>query len=164
MSTDSSITSQYMWPISSGVMEPPEVRRRDVIYVTLSMKFAVRALSLFLTVWLTAAAALPPCCWSMTYAHEHQDTQDRFMSDAPAAEHHHHGSAESVAPSGTTSVLSSIPAYDCDTESADAATITSPAKRPADAGVAGETAVDIVAPRVSAHIFARTDLSPPGTF
>ena len=152
-----------MWPISGGVMEPPEARRRGVIYVTVSMTFAVRALSVFLTVWLTAAAAFPPCCWSMTYAHEHQETPDGSRSDAAAAEHHHHGSADSVAPSGTTSVLSSVPAYDCDTESVDAATITSAARPPADARLAGDSAVDVVAPPVSARMFARADLSPPGT-
>ena len=134
-----------------------------MIYVTLPMTFAVRALSLFLTVWLTAAAAFPPCCWSMTYAHEHQETPDGSRSDAAAAEHHHHGSADSVAPSGTASVLSSVPAYDCDTESADAATITSAPRPPADARVAGDTSVDMVAPPVSAHMFARGALSPPGT-
>jgi hypothetical protein len=127
------------------------------------MQFAVRALSVFLTVWLTAAAAFPPCCWSMTYAHEHSETQDRSMGDAATDEHHHHGSAESVAPSTTSSVLSSIPAYDCDTESADAATITSAPRLPADAGVAGERASDVVVPPELARAFTRADLSPPGT-
>src|SRR5687767_2555263 len=151
-----------MWAISGGVMEPPEARRRGVIYVTLSMKLAVRALSVFLTVWLTAAAAFPPCCWSMTYAHEHPETQDRSRGDAATDEHHHHGSADSVAPSAISSVLSSIPAYDCDTESADAATITSAPRLPADAGLVGERASDVVVSPVLARALARADLSPPG--
>lgn len=144
-------------------MAGPELRRRGVIYVTVSMQCAVRALSLFLTVWLTAASAFPPCCWSMTYAHEHQETPDGSGSDARTAEHHHHGSAGSVAPSGTTSVLSSIPAYDCDTASAEAATLTSAARLTAHAGLAGERASDVVVPPVSRRVFARADLSPPGT-
>lgn len=144
-------------------MEPPGQRRRHVIYVTMSMKLAVRALSLFLTVWLTAVAAFPPCCWSMTYAHQHQEMPDSSRSGASSAEHHHHdGSAESVAAAGSTSVLSSFPTYDCDTAFADAATITSAAKSPSDAHMAGDTAVDIVAPPTSTHVVARADLSPPG--
>jgi hypothetical protein len=126
------------------------------------MQLAVRALSLFLTVWLTAAAAFPPCCWSMTYTHEHQQAPGSAGSDASSAEHHHHGSAASIAVDGTTSVLSAIPAYGCDTEPADAATMTSAARPPADARPAGKTAMDFVVPPMSTHVVARADLSPPG--
>jgi hypothetical protein len=127
------------------------------------MKLAVRALSLFLTVWLTAATAFPPCCWSMTYAHEHQETSDGSRDDAAAAEHHHHGTADTVAASATSFVLSAIPAYDCDTESADAATITSVPRLPIHAGLASERASDVVVPALSTRAFAHADLSPPGT-
>lgn len=130
--------------------------------MTLSMQLAVRALSLFLTVWLTAATAFPPCCWSMTYAHEHQQAPDSSRSDASSAEHHHHQGTASIAADGTTSVLSALPVYGCNTEPADAATITSAARLPADARPAGKTAVDFDLPPISTHVVAPADLSPPG--
>ena len=135
-----------------------------MIYLTLLMTCAVRALTVFLAIWLVAAAGFPPCCWSMVYAHAHQQTPDIASSDATSAEHHHahHESDDSDAVDGTGSVLSSIPAYDCDTESIDAATTMGVAKRGA-MRPAAQSAADFVAPRVSAHKVARSDTAPPGT-
>jgi hypothetical protein len=118
----------------------------------------------FLTVWLTASAAFPPCCWSMVYAHAHQQTPDIASTEAPSAEHHHphHASGDSAAVDGTESVLSSLPADDCDTGSIDAATTMGVVKR----GVvhpATRSAGDLVAPRISARNVARSDTAPPGT-
>jgi hypothetical protein len=55
-----------------------------VIYLITFMNAAVRALSVFLTVWLAAAPSLPTCCWSIVAASATEST-------APAtAEHHSH--------------------------------------------------------------------------
>lgn len=145
-------------------MEPSGLRQRGVIYLTVLMTFTVRALSAFLTVWFMTAAAFPLCCWSMAYAHEHQRTTDIASSDATSPEHRHdrHERDDSDAAGGTASVLSSIPAYDCDTGLTDAATtmgvVTRAAMRPA-----AESAAGCAAPRVSAHKVARSDTAPPGT-
>ena len=145
-------------------MKPSELRRRGVIYVTMVMTIAVRALSLFLTVWLTAAAAFPPCCWSMAYAHEHQQTPDVARSDATSAEHHHDhpGSGDTRAVRGTESVLSSMSAYNCDVEFADSATTLSSVQRGAMHPTA-ESAVDFVVQTRSARDIPRSDTSPPGS-
>ena len=136
-------------------MEPFRLRRRGVIYVTLLMTFAVRALCLFLTVWLTAAAAFPPCCWSMVYAHEHRQT--------PAEHHHdHHSSGVSEPVDAAIPVLSSTPAYDCDTAFADATTTTGVVKRSA-MRPATACGADPVVPTPSAHAVPRSDTSPPGS-
>lgn len=138
-------------------------RSGGVIYVTVSMKFAVRALCMFLTVWLPAAAALPLCCWSIAYAHDHQARGKHTGSDPPhAAQHHHHESADSAAPAETPSALVAIPAYDCDRDSAEAIATTRPAKSPADMRAAAATAADVVVPQLPTHVAARSDLAPPG--
>ena len=145
-------------------MKPSGLRSRGVIYVTLLMTFAVRVLSVFLAVWLTAAAAFPPCCWSMAYAHEHQQTPDTAAGHATPSEHHHghHESDDSDAVAGTASVLSSIHAYDCDAEFDDAAATPGVVKR-ALMRPAAEGAADFVVPTISAHYASRSNTSPPGS-
>src|SRR5687767_2427683 len=92
------------------------------------MTRAVRALSLFLTVWVTAVAAFPPCCWSMTVAHEHQPQAVAAASVAPSHDHHHHhGSAQPSVPTAAQSV-SAVPAHDCDTKGADAIATSRPSR------------------------------------
>jgi hypothetical protein len=115
-------------------------------------------------VWLSVGTAYPACCWSMASAHAHQQTPAIASSNATSAEHHHahHKADDSDAVDGTGSVLSSSPAYDCDTEFIDAAATMGVAKRGA-MRPAARSAADFVAPRVSAHKVARADTAPPGT-
>lgn len=144
-------------------MKPSELRRRGVIYVTMVMTFAVRALSVFLTVWLTAAAAFPPCCWSMASAHAHQPTADRAPGAGTSAGHHHdhHGRGDANTAAGTVSVVSAVPADDCDAEFADAATTMGAVKRAA-LRPAPQSAAAFVLPAVSGPDVASPDSSPPG--
>ena len=132
--------------------------------MTMVMTFAVRALSLFLVVWLTVTAAIPACCWSMAYAHEHEQASDIPPSDAMSGEHHHdhHENVDSGALDGTAPVLSSISGYNCDAEFADAATILRGAQPTALRPIA-EGAVDSLVPALSAHDVPRSDTSPPGS-
>ena len=128
------------------------------------MTFTVRALSVFLAMWLTAASAFPPCCWSMSSAHAHQPVPDSAPSDAAtSAEHHHnhHGNDDSDAVGGAAPALSSIAAYDCDAELADAAATMAVVKRAALRPMA-ESAADFVVP-ISAHAVAGSNTSPPGS-
>src|SRR5688572_21200675 len=89
------------------------------------MTCAIRALSLFLTVWMTAVAAFPPCCWTMTVAHEHQPQEVAEPSAAPSHDHQHHSSAEPAAPAAALSV-SAVPAHDCDTDGVEAIVTSRP--------------------------------------
>ena len=151
-------------PMSGGVMQPSPQRRKAVIYLTILMTFAVRALSLFLTVWLTAATALPLCCWSMSSAHAHQQAADSAASDATPAPHHHehHGGGDSETGTDPASVVSAVPAHDCDAAFADAATTTGIVKRAALRPAPADSYVSIL-PHASGHDVARSDTSPPGS-
>jgi hypothetical protein len=135
-----------------------------VIYLTMVMTFAVRALSVFLTVWLTAAGAFPPCCWSMPSAHAHQQAAAGAPIDAtPAAHHHeHHGTGDADTDAGPESVVSALAASDCDAAFADAATTTGAVKRAALRPALSNTDASIL-PSTSGHDGARSDTSPPGS-
>ena len=61
----------------------------NVVYLTLSMRVAVRVLSVYLTAWLTVSAAFPPCCWSMANGHDHHPRPASV--GAASASHEHHG-------------------------------------------------------------------------
>lgn len=126
------------------------------------MAFTVRALSVFLTVWLAAAGAFPPCCWSMGSAHEHQQPGDVASGDpAPAAHHHdHHGSGDSDAVEVSESAVSPSPVHDCDADRINAAATTGVVKRAA-VRPAAEKAARFVAPTVAARETARSDSAPP---
>lgn len=146
-------------------MDPSNVRKTSVIYVTTVMTVAIRALTIFLSLWLTAATAFPPCCWSMGDAHEHQQAPDIAQSHAASNEHHHdhHGGDDPNPDVVGTAVPapSMIPSYDCDATLADTAmtagVVTRAVLRPT-----GTDASASVVPTVSAHEVAGSDTSPPG--
>jgi hypothetical protein len=145
-------------------MDASELRRKAVIYLTMVMRFAVRALSVFLTVWLTAAGAFPPCCWSMASADAHQQAPDTASSDATPSAHHrdHHGSGDADSGTYTESLLSALPASDCDAELADATTTAGVAKRVALRPALAKSDASIPPP-TSEHDVVRSDTSPPGS-
>jgi hypothetical protein len=133
-----------------------------VIYLTLLMNAAVRALSLLLTAWLTVAASFPPCCWSMAGAHDHQTRQPASTTSVqPHA--HHHGNAESASLGASARALSAIPPHECETRSMEAvatprASLSSIDLRSGDA----QWAYPVVAP-VSSAWRERSDAAPPGS-
>jgi hypothetical protein len=123
------------------------------------MTCAVRALSLFLTVWMTAAAAFPPCCWSMTAAHEHHAPQEAAPSAAASHDHHHHSSAE---PPVALSV-SAVPVHDCDTERAEAIATPRPSRSSIDQRMVIDAPVAFAMPHASAPRANLIQNAPPGT-
>jgi hypothetical protein len=133
-----------------------------VIYLTLSMQFAVRALSLLLIVWLTAAASFPPCCWSMASAHDHPARHDASRTDFHADAHHHHDNADSAMPATRAAVMSPIPAHNCHTESVEAVATTRVTLSCVGLRAAGSSSVDAVVPQDAALGAERSDYSPPG--
>ncbi len=124
------------------------------------MQFAVRALSLLLIVWLTAAASFPPCCWSMASAHDHQVRQNASPTDFQPQAHHHHDSADSAVPATGAAVMSPIPIHNCDTEWVEAVATTRVTLSCVDLHAAG--AVDVVVPKAAALVAKRSDSAPPG--
>jgi len=125
------------------------------------MTLAVRALSVFLTVWLTAAASFPPCCWAMANAHDHRAPQEAAASPVRSHDHHHHGTNVSTAPTAALAV-SAVPAHDCDTEPAEAVATPRAPLSSVDLRAATEISAAGMAPHASA---SRVDLSvfaPPG--
>jgi hypothetical protein len=133
-----------------------------VIYLTLSMQFSVRALSLPLIVWLTAAASFPPCCWSMAGAHEHQVQQNASPADFQPQAHHHHDSADSAVSETGAAVVSPIPIHPCNTESVEAVATTRVILSCPDLHAAGASSVDVVVPKATALAAKRSDSAPPG--
>jgi hypothetical protein len=129
-----------------------------VIYLTVSMTCAVRALSVFLTVWLTAAAAFPPCCWSMAGGHEHEPTQAAAARAVPAHDHHHHASSE-AAPLKTLAVAA-VPVHDCDTGSAEVIATPRPLTS-IDLRAVIPTPPGITMPRASAPRSGLSGFAPP---
>lgn len=124
------------------------------------MTCAVRALSIFLTVWMTAAAAFPPCCWSMTVAHEHQVPQEAAPRAAPSHDHHHHGSSEPAAPAEVLTV-SAVPVHDCDTESAEAIARSRPSHSSIDLRVVMAAPTGFTMPHASAPRAGVPEFAPP---
>jgi hypothetical protein len=126
------------------------------------MQFAVRALSLLLIVWLTAAASFPPCCWSMASAHDHQAPEQASASPDRQHQHHHHGS-DVVAPSAEAPLISAIPAHICDTESVEA--LATPRTLLSFVGLLAEraTSAGVVTAQTSATGGERPDSVPPGS-
>jgi hypothetical protein len=90
-----------------------------VIYLTLSMPLAVRALSLLLIVWFTTAASFPPCCWSIAGAHDHH-AQKQASAPSIEAHGHHHDGSDLVALSVDAPLMSATPAHNCDTAAVEA--------------------------------------------
>jgi hypothetical protein len=133
-----------------------------VIYLTLSMQFAVRALSLLLIVWLTASASFPPCCWSMANARDHQAQHNASRTDFHADAHHHHDNADSAVPATRASLMSPIPAHNCDRESVEAVATTRVTLSSVGLRAAGASSVDAVVPQAAALGAERSDSSPPG--
>jgi hypothetical protein len=133
-----------------------------VIYLTVLMTTAVRTLSLFLTVWMTAVAAFPPCCWSMTVAHEHQAQEAAAPSAARSHDHHHHGSAEPAAPAEALPV-SAVPAHDCDTEGSEAIATPRPARSSIDHRMVIAAPVAFAMPHESSLHPSLIETAPPGT-
>jgi hypothetical protein len=131
-----------------------------VIYLTLLMTFAVRALSLFLTVWLTATAAFPPCCWSMASAHDHQTQQEATAGTDQSHDHQHHDSTDSAAPASVP-VMSAVPAHDCDTASAEAVATPRTPLSFADLRAMCDS-IDIAVPQPSVRFVVHPDYAPPG--
>jgi hypothetical protein len=131
-----------------------------VVYLTVSMTFAVRALSSLLIVWLTAAASIPLCCWSISSAHSHQEQQEASTVHQHA--HHHHGGADSAVSTTAAPVMSAMPAHDCDTESVEAVVTTRPSLSFADMRAADAIFAEVVVPHVSATGSERSDSAPPG--
>jgi hypothetical protein len=122
----------------------------------------VRALSLFLTVWTTAVAAFPPCCWSMAVAHEHQPQEVAAPSAASSHEHHHHSSAEPAAPATALSV-SAVPAHDCDTDAAEAIATPRPSRSSIDHRMVIAAPAAFTMPHASALRSSLIEIAPPGT-
>jgi hypothetical protein len=133
-----------------------------VIYLTLSMTFAVRALSLLLIMWLAAAASFPPCCWAIAGAHDDHAQQQASAPSPDMHEHHHDGGTDVVAAPADFPLMSAASAHNCDTESVEALVtprtqlsfVGLPAARAASAG--------IFTPQVSAACADRSDVVPPG--
>ena len=123
------------------------------------MTFAIRAINLLFIVWLTAAASLPPCCWSMTGTHDHQ-----AQHEAPAMDqhtHHHHEAPDSAVSTAAT-VLTATTAHDCDAESVQAF-LTTRAFVPLDATRTADLEfANVVAAHVSTIWCACADPAPPG--
>jgi hypothetical protein len=132
-----------------------------VIYLTLSMQFAVRALSLLLIVWLTAVASFPPCCWSMASAHDHPARHSASPTEFQPHAHHHHDSADSAVPATGAAVVSPIPVHNCDAESAEVVATTRVTLSCIDLRAAGASSMDAVVPQASA-LAERSDSAPPG--
>jgi hypothetical protein len=122
------------------------------------MQFAVRALSLLLIVWLTAAASFPPCCWSMAIAHDQVPEQASAPLDQP--HQHHHGSGDVVAPSPDAPLISAIPAR-CESESVEA--LVTPRTPLSVAGLlaACATPADVLTPPASARSSERRYAAAP---
>jgi hypothetical protein len=133
-----------------------------VVYLTLSMQFAVRALSLLLIVWLTAAASFPPCCWSMASANDHQAPEHASAPSAQPHQHHHPDSSDVVVPSSEAPLMSAIPAHSCETEPVEALAPTRTLLPFAGLLAAGAASADIVTLQVPATLDERSDSVPPG--
>lgn len=130
-----------------------------MIYLTLSMRFAVRALSVFLIGWLTASAAFSPCCWSMTYGQAHHAPQ----ADASTPhEHHHHDNRDLGAPASAMAIASAGAEGDCDVEPVDAIGAAGTTHLRAGLRAAVAVATALAAPQVITLIVQRPDLGPPG--
>jgi hypothetical protein len=126
------------------------------------MKLAVRALSVFLTVWLAAAGTFPACCWSATPAHNHPTPPTDSGIEMESHHHQHHRVADSAAAVPPTSVLSAKATSGCDTTPVDAVMTPTVTPSRADAltldGATPETAV----PPVRADFAFVSDPVPPG--
>ena len=146
-------------PNRSGWNGPDLRRQGAVIYLTLLMRFAVRSSCALLAVWLTAAASLPACCWSIAYAHDHQTTQGAASSSA--AEHHHHAAGDAAAEASQTPTVYGPAKPQCDAESADVVVTTGRPTR-IDVRAALAFAPVIMVPQSSASLAALSDPAPPG--
>jgi len=133
-----------------------------VIYLTLSMQFAVRALSLLLIVWLTAVASFPPCCWSMASAHDHPARHSASPTEFQPHAHHHHDSADSAVPATGAAVVSPIPVHNCDAESAEVVATTRVTLSCVDLRAARASLMDAVVSQAAALGAERSDSAPPG--
>ena len=123
------------------------------------MTWTARALSLFLTVWMTAVTGFPLCCWSMTVAHEHQGQQEPAAGAVRSHGHHHHDTGVASAPAPTASA---VPVQDCATESAEmiATLRVSASSMDMHAVMAGPAGFTL---RVAQRQYAgASDLAPPG--
>ena len=92
----------------------------NVIYLTLSMRVAVRLLSVYLTAWLTAAAGFPPCCWSMANDHDHHPQPASVDAAAPSHEHHRGHMPDGATTSSSGTVIRQDVRQQCDAAPADA--------------------------------------------
>jgi hypothetical protein len=132
-----------------------------VIYLTLLMNAAVRALSLLLIVWIGAGASFPLCCWSMASAHDHHARQD--ASAIPVQLHaHHHGSRDSAAPGASAPTLLATPVHDCHTQSMQAVATPRVSLSSTDLHSADAICVDPVVMQASAAWREGSDSAPPG--
>jgi hypothetical protein len=132
-----------------------------VIYLTLSMTLAVRALSVLLIVWPTTAASFHPCCWSTASAHDHH--VQKLASTANDTHHHHHdGSSDVVARSADASLMSAPPADNCDTASIEA--LVTPRTVLSFVVMLGARAAsaDVVTPQIRATLNEQSKSVPPG--
>ena len=133
-----------------------------MIYLTLSMQFAVRALSLLIIVWLTAVASFPPCCWSMASAHDHPARHSASPTEFQPHAHHHHDRADSAGSATGVAVISPIPVHNCDAESAEVVATTRVPLSCVDLRAAGASSMDAVVPQASALGAERSGSAPPG--
>jgi hypothetical protein len=134
---------------------------RSVIYLTLSMNVAVRALNLLLIVWLTASASFPPCCWSMVSAHDHQARPTAAPGNVQSHDHHHHDMADSAVPAAPVPAVSPI-AHDCDTAFIEAVTTPRTSFSSVDFRPTGAGSANLVVTQVSVTWRERRNSDPPG--
>jgi hypothetical protein len=87
------------------------------------MRYTVRAFHAFLAVWLTVTTALPPCCWSMGSAHDHQASATQ-LNHVQAQGHHHHATHDAIPITVPASTITATHADDCDAQSLGAMTTT----------------------------------------
>jgi len=133
-----------------------------VIYLTLSMTYAVRALCVLLTVWLGVAGSLPTCCWSLIDAHDHGASERSDASQVQASEHHHHGVGDSTAAAAPASSLSPVPERDCSTTSDTAVLTAGTAASLVGVRAIAADATDVAVPQPRALLARRSDHAPPG--
>ena len=121
------------------------------------MTVSIRAISVLLIAWLTAAP-LSPCCWPTSTAH-----RDQAKQEAPAGQHmHHHHGAPDVAVSTTAPVMRAAAVDECGTESLQAV-LTTRAFVPSDVMRKTDlTFANAVALQMSLIRSARSDAAPPG--
>ena len=145
---------------SSRPLQQRRFSNANVVYLTLPMRFAVRALSVCLTAWLTIGAAVPPCCWSMANGHDHHQGPTPVDGASAAHEHHGHMAGATMTPAFNSIVRQDVQ-HPCDAAPADTVATSTASLSRADVPTLVPTAESIV-PQSSRAFAHPPDLSPPG--